>query len=71
MVFKAVDSLSKNTPKLADLKTLSIKVVGASRPEDVQVKAQLGVVELSWEKPYICSAAEITYGFSVWRREAR
>lgn len=70
VVFKAVDSLSKNTPKLADLKTLSIKVVGPP-PEDVQVKAQLGVVELSWEKPYICenAAENYFYGFSVWRRE--
>lgn len=70
VVFKAVDSLSKNTPKLADLKTVSIKVVGPP-PEDVQVKAQLGVVEVSWEKPYFCenAAEKYFYGFSVWRRE--
>lgn len=70
VVFKAVDSLDKNTPKLADLKTVSIKVVGPP-PEDVQIKAQLGVVEISWEKPYSCedAADKYFYGFSVWRRE--
>lgn len=70
VVFKAVDSLNKNMPQLADLKTVSIKVVGPP-PEDVQIKAQLGVVEVSWGKPYICenAAENYFYGFSVWRRE--
>lgn len=70
VVFKAVDSLNKVAPQLADLKTVSIKVVGPP-PEDVQVKAQLGVVEVSWEKPYFCenAAEKYFYGFSVWRRE--
>lgn len=70
VVFKAVDSLNKNTPKLADLKTVSIKVVGPP-PLDVQAKAQLGVVEISWAKPYACenAAENYFYGFSVWRRE--
>lgn len=70
VVFKAVDSLNKNMPKLADLKTVSIKVVGPP-PEDVQIKAQLGVVEISWGKPYFCenAAENYFYGFSVWRRE--
>ena len=70
VVFKAVDSLNKNMPKLADLKTVSIKVVGPP-PEDVQIKAQLGVVEVSWGKPYFCenAAENYFYGFSVWRRE--
>lgn len=70
VVFKAVDSLDKNTPKLADLKTVNIKVVGPA-PEDVQATAQLGEVEISWEKPYVCenAAQNYFYGFSVWRRE--
>jgi gliding motility-associated-like protein len=70
VVFKAVDSLNANTPQLADLKTVSIKVVGPP-PEDVQAEAQLGVVEVTWEKPYFCENAAENYflGFSVWRRE--
>ena len=70
VIFKAVDSLDKNTPKLADLKTVKIKVVGPA-PEDVQVSAQLGEVEITWEKPYVCedAAQNYFYGFSVWRRE--
>ena len=70
VVFKAVDSISKTIPQLADLKTLKIKVVGPP-PEDVQANAQLGEVEITWEKPYICedAAENYFYGFSVWRRE--
>lgn len=70
VVFKAVDSLDKITPKLADLGTTLIKVVGPA-PEDVQAAAALGTVKISWQKPYICEAAaeKYFYGFSVWRRE--
>ncbi|MCC7466386.1 MAG: gliding motility-associated C-terminal domain-containing protein [Saprospiraceae bacterium] len=68
VVFKATDSLT--TPQLADLYTVSIKVVGPA-PEDVQADASQGVIELSWEKPYVCEDAANNYflGFSVWRRE--
>lgn len=70
VVFKAVDSVSKSIPQLADLKTVKIKVVGPP-PEDVQASAQLGEVEITWAKPYICenAADNYFYGFSVWRRE--
>ncbi len=70
VVFKAVDSVSKTIPQLADLKTVNIKVVGPP-PLDVQAEANLGEVEVSWEKPYFCDAAaeNYFYGFSVWRRE--
>ncbi|MBK8969430.1 MAG: gliding motility-associated C-terminal domain-containing protein [Saprospiraceae bacterium] len=69
VVFKAVDTLNKNTPQLADLKTVNIKVVGPP-PEDVQANAQFGEVEITWEKPYVCedAAEDYFYGFSVWRR---
>lgn len=69
VVFKAVDSLG-NMPRLADLKTVQIKVVGPP-PEDVQLTAQNGVVEISWAKPYRCEDTRNNYflGFSVWRRE--
>lgn len=70
VVFKAVDSISKSIPQLADLKTVNIKVVGPP-PEDVQAIPQLGEVEITWGKPYVCDAAaeNYFYGFSVWRRE--
>lgn len=70
VVFKAVDSSSVDVPKLADLKTVEIKVVGPA-PEDPKISAQLGVVDLSWEKPYFCDKAAGNYffGFSVWRKE--
>lgn len=69
VVFKAVDSL-KNNAQLADLKSVSIKVVGPA-PEDVQATAKLGEVDISWAKPYSCEGAaeNYFYGFSVWRRE--
>ncbi|MBC7775785.1 MAG: gliding motility-associated C-terminal domain-containing protein [Phycisphaerae bacterium] len=68
VVFKVTDSLT--TPQLADLHTVSIKVVGPS-PEDLQANAELGNIELTWAKPYICEGAANNYflGFSVWRRE--
>lgn len=68
VVFKATDSLT--TPQLADLHTVTIKVVGPA-PEDLQAKAELGDIELSWAKPYSCEGAANNYflGFSVWRRE--
>lgn len=68
VVFKATDTLT--APQLADLHTVSIKVVGPS-PEDVQADASLGNIEISWEKPYVCEGAANNYflGFSVWRRE--
>jgi gliding motility-associated-like protein len=69
VVFKALDSLG-NIPRLADLKTVQIKVVGPP-PEDVQISSVNGVVEISWARPYTCQDAENNYflGFSVWRRE--
>ncbi|MDX2134477.1 MAG: gliding motility-associated C-terminal domain-containing protein [Saprospiraceae bacterium] len=70
VVFKAVDTVSRSVPQLADLKTVSIKVVGPP-PLDVQATATQGVVTVSWEKPYFCenAADNYFYGFSVWRRE--
>lgn len=70
VVFKAVDSLNKTTPMLADLKTVQIKVVGPP-PEDVQADAEFGYAEITWQKPYTCETTvnDYFYGFSVWRRE--
>lgn len=68
VVFKATDSLT--TPQLADLHTVTIKVVGPA-PEGLQADAALGNIDLSWDKPYVCEGAANDYflGFSVWRRE--
>jgi gliding motility-associated-like protein len=68
VVFKATDTLT--TPQLADLYTVSIKVVGPA-PEDLQADASQGNIEISWQRPYVCEDAAENYflGFSVWRRE--
>ncbi|MFN0034067.1 MAG: gliding motility-associated C-terminal domain-containing protein [Saprospiraceae bacterium] len=68
VVFKATDSLT--APQLADLHTVAIKVVGPP-PEGLQAKADLGNIEITWDKPYTCEGAANNYflGFSVWRRE--
>ncbi len=71
VVFKAADTTGvKNVPSLSDLETVEIKVVGPP-PLGVQASAQLGAVEISWDKPYTCEGAadNYFYGFSVWRRE--
>jgi gliding motility-associated-like protein len=69
VVFKALDTLNKTTPQLADLKTVEIKVVGPP-PEDVKADAHQGEVEITWAKPYSCEGAanNYFYGFSVWRK---
>jgi gliding motility-associated-like protein len=70
VVFKAVDSLDRVTPRLADLANVEIKVVGPP-PEDVKAVSLANNVEISWGKPYFCENApnKYFYGFSVWRRE--
>ncbi len=70
VVFKAVDSQDSIKSQLADLKTVSIKVVGPP-PEDVQAVTSQGAIEVTWAKPYACENAAGNYfnGFSVWRRE--
>jgi len=70
VVFKALDTVSNTIPQLADLKAVSIKIVGPP-PKGVLASAQLGEVEVTWGKPYSCegAAGNYFYGFSVWRRE--
>lgn len=69
VVFKATDSLT--TPQLADLRTVTIKVVGPS-PEGILADALQNTIQVTWDKPYICEGAANNYflGFSVWRRES-
>ncbi len=70
VVFKATDTISPGEPKLSDLKSVSIKVVGPA-PEGVTATSNDGTVEVTWDKPYFCETTENNsfYGFSVWRRE--
>jgi gliding motility-associated-like protein len=70
VVFKAVDSISATVPRLADLETVEIKVVGPP-PLGLQASATQGEVELTWDKPYSCedAANNYFYGFAVYRRE--
>lgn len=66
VVFKAVDS---HPVPLADLKTVRIKVVGPP-PDGIQAETSQGVIEVSWDLPYVCENATDGYfqGFSIWRR---
>ncbi|MEL6866605.1 MAG: gliding motility-associated C-terminal domain-containing protein [Bacteroidota bacterium] len=75
VIFRAVDDFpivdnNNDTLYLSTLKTLRIKVMGPP-PEDVQAEATSQEVEVTWEQPYDCEAADNDYfrGFSVWRRE--
>ncbi|MEM1320144.1 MAG: gliding motility-associated C-terminal domain-containing protein [Bacteroidota bacterium] len=75
VVFRAVDNFeiiddSGDRVFLSTLKTVRIKVVGPP-PQDVQAVAEMGEVEVTWEKPYSCENAQNEFfrGFSVWRRE--
>jgi len=70
VVFKATDSVNVQFPRLSDLRSVSIKVVGPA-PEDVQATANGESVTISWEHPYSCEDAQNDnfYGFSVWRKE--
>jgi len=59
-----------DTSFLSTLKTIRIRVVGPP-PQDVQVVADEDIIEVTWEKPYLCedAADDYFFGFSVWRRE--
>lgn len=71
IVFKAVDSINNVTPRLADLKTVTVKVI-APPPTGIQTSSDKGIVQISWDKPYACGFEEssLFFGFSVWRRES-
>ncbi len=68
VVFKATDNFL-DTTGLSTLKTVRIKVVGPP-PLDVQAKAGLNQVEVTWQNPYKCQSPAVNYfwGFSVWRK---
>ncbi len=72
VIFKATDNAAEfnNPNNLSRLEVVSIKV-SAPPPQDLQVIADNGLVDLSWAAPYACEDARerFFYGFSVWRRE--
>ncbi len=63
-VFKAVDKTG-----LADLKTVSIKVIGPP-PTGVETVVNNNEVSVFWDNPYACEQAlyKYFYAFSVWRK---
>ncbi len=73
VIFKATDNAStiaSNPNNLSRLEVVTIKV-SAPPPEDLEVSADDGLVDLSWAAPYACESARDSFffGFSVWRRE--
>ena len=69
VVLRGVDNF-EDTTGLADLKTLSIKVIGPP-PEDDLAESTEGKIKLTWELPYECEFTSDEYfqGFSIWRRK--
>lgn len=73
IVIRAADNffnINNITSGLADLHTISIKVVGGP-PEDLQAEIQPSAIRLDWELPYHCEETDDMFfqGFSVWRAE--
>lgn len=70
IVLRAQDNAAGENLGLADLKTVTIRVLGPP-PEDLQIDKSNNNINLSWEQPYQCEDAADDYfiGFSVWRRQ--
>ncbi len=72
VIFKATDDAATlgQPNNLSRLEVVTIKV-SAPPPQDLRVSADNGLVDLSWEAPYVCEDARerFFFGFSVWRRE--
>ncbi|MFM8448725.1 MAG: gliding motility-associated C-terminal domain-containing protein [Haliscomenobacter sp.] len=71
VVFRAVDNFfTRDSTGLSTLKTIRIKVVGPP-PEGLRAESAANVIEVSWNKPYLCDDPLDNYfrGFTVWRRE--
>lgn len=71
VVFRAVDNFfTRDSTGLSTLKTIRIKVVGPP-PEGLRAESSANVIEVSWNKPYLCDDPLDNYfrGFTVWRRE--
>lgn len=71
VVFRAVDNFfTRDSTGLSTLKTIRIKVVGPP-PTGLRAESAANVIEVTWDKPYVCDDALDNYfrGFTVWRRE--
>ena len=73
VVIRAADNffnINNQTSGLADLHTISIKVVGPP-PEDPQIEPIADAIRVDWELPYACEITDSMFfqGFSVWRKE--
>ena len=73
VIFKATDDFRTNLGGETDLSRLEVVriKVSAPPPNDVQIEAENGLIDLDWEAPYVCedAADDFFFGFSVWRRE--
>lgn len=73
VIFKATDDFRSNLGGETDLSRLEVVriKVSAPPPNDVQIEAENGLIDLDWEAPYVCenAADDFFFGFSVWRRE--
>ena len=73
VIFRATDDFDQGDPNIPGSSWLEVVniTVSAPPPQDLQIVAGNGLVDLSWEAPYACedAADEYFFGFSVWRRE--
>ncbi len=73
IVIRAADNFftgSTGVSGLADLHTISIRVVGPP-PEDVEIETAPDALRIDWQSPYDCEITDDMFfqGFSVWRAE--
>ena len=73
VIFKATDdggSAAGNATRLSTLEVVEV-LVSAPPPEALDVVAGDGLIDLTWDSPYACEAAQDSffYGFAVYRRE--
>lgn len=69
VVFRAVDNFYNEEFGLADLKAVTIQVLGPP-PENIAAEGTNNSIEIFWDNPYACEMTEDEYfqGFSVWRK---
>lgn len=73
VIFKATDdggSPADNAIRLSTLEVVEV-LVSAPQPESLEVVAGDNLIDLTWESPYACEAAQDSffYGFAIYRRE--
>ena len=73
VIFRATDDGDSPSGDEVGLSTLEVVevLVSAPPPQDLRVTAGDDLIDLSWEAPYACEAAQDSffYGFAVYRRQ--